>query len=57
VAQWKGTTMDQYLRPSTLFGNKFDQYKNEQPIAKSFGQTGQPAKDDWKQRFLEGDDE
>lgn len=56
-AQWKGTDMAQYLRPSTLFGNKFDQYRNEQPNQKVIGQIGQPAKDDWKQKFLEGDDE
>ena len=55
--QWKGTDMAQYLRPSTLFGNKFDQYKNESPNQKVIGQTGQAPKDDWKQRFLEGDDE
>lgn len=30
--------MKKYMRPSTLFGNKFDQYRNEQ-----IGQTGQPS--------------
>ncbi len=29
VAEWKGTDMDQYLRPSTLFGTKFDNYLNQ----------------------------
>ena len=27
--QWKGTNMEQYLRPSTLFGSKFESYLNE----------------------------
>jgi uncharacterized phage protein (TIGR02220 family) len=57
VAQWKDSDMAQYLRPSTLFGNKFDQYRNEQPNKKTIAQTGQTSKDDWKQKFLEGDDE
>ena len=26
---WKGTDMDQYLRPETLFGTKFESYLNE----------------------------
>lgn len=30
VQQWSGdATMDKYLRPATLFGNKFDDYLNE----------------------------
>lgn len=29
VEDWKGTRFEQYLRPVTLFGNKFDGYKNE----------------------------
>ena len=28
VAEWKGTDMEQYLRPETLFGNKFEGYLN-----------------------------
>jgi len=27
--QWKGTDMAKYLRPETLFGTKFDSYRNE----------------------------
>ena len=30
-AEWKGTEMEKYLRPLTLFGNKFQSYLN-QPI-------------------------
>jgi uncharacterized phage protein (TIGR02220 family) len=29
VAKWKGTSMEDYLRPQTLFGEKFDGYLNE----------------------------
>jgi hypothetical protein len=28
VSEWKGTDMEQYLRPSTLFGTKFESYLN-----------------------------
>lgn len=28
VTAWKGTDMEQYLRPSTLFGSKFESYLN-----------------------------
>ena len=31
VTAWKGTDMEQYLRPSTLFGNKFESYLNAKP--------------------------
>lgn len=27
--QWKGTEMEQYIRPQTLFGNKFESYLNQ----------------------------
>lgn len=30
VAEWKGTDMAKYLRPSTLFGTKFESYLNQQ---------------------------
>ncbi|WP_341636403.1 conserved phage C-terminal domain-containing protein [Staphylococcus casei] len=30
VAEWKGTDMEKYLRPETLFGNKFEGYLNQQ---------------------------
>lgn len=32
VTGWAGTERAMYLRPSTLFGNKFDGYKNERVI-------------------------
>lgn len=35
VAQWKDDkVMCQYLRPSTLFGTKFESYLNEKPVIK-----------------------
>lgn len=29
TAEWKGTSQDQYLRPETLFGTKFESYLNQ----------------------------
>lgn len=29
VAEWKGTDMEKYLRPATLFGSKFESYLNQ----------------------------
>lgn len=41
VATWKGTEYEQYLRPSTLFGTKFESYLNAPaPARKTFGATG-----------------
>ncbi|ELJ9241058.1 phage protein [Staphylococcus pseudintermedius] len=31
VAEWKGTDMEKYLRPETLFGTKFEGYLNQTP--------------------------
>ncbi|MDY2737541.1 conserved phage C-terminal domain-containing protein [Intestinibacter sp.] len=33
VKAWKGTDMDRFLRPETLFGNKFEGYLNESEAA------------------------
>ncbi|RXS23204.1 replication protein [Staphylococcus saprophyticus] len=30
VTEWKGTDMEKYLRPETLFGTKFESYLNQQ---------------------------
>ena len=32
VAQWKGTSMEEFLRPQTLFGSKFESYLNQNII-------------------------
>ena len=34
VAEWKGTDMEKYLRPATLFGTKFEGYLNQKPVRK-----------------------
>lgn len=53
--EWQGTEMEKYLRPETLFGNKFESYLN-QNIVKSKGQTAQMLEqhysmvDDWVRR-------
>ncbi len=35
VKAWKGTDMDRFLRPETLFGAKFEGYLNESEVANS----------------------
>jgi uncharacterized phage protein (TIGR02220 family) len=53
-ADWKGTDFQNYMRPSTLFGKKFENYLHESPrIAKSglykLASATQKAKQsDWK---------
>ena len=39
-AEWKGTDMEQYLRPETLFGTKFESYLNAKINAKGGGSNG-----------------
>lgn len=34
VAEWKGTEMDKFLRPETLFGTKFEGYLNQNETAR-----------------------
>lgn len=34
VAEWKGTEMDKFLRPETLFGTKFEGYLNQNETVK-----------------------
>jgi uncharacterized phage protein (TIGR02220 family) len=51
--QWKGTQFEKYVRPSTLFGNKFESYLNEQSnseakISKLFDSVEQAKRTDWK---------
>lgn len=54
VAQWKGDPkFDQYLRPETLFGTKFDSYLNEHVIRKSKKTAGRYVQQD--ERELESD--
>lgn len=35
--EWKATDMSKYIRPETLFGNKFDGYLNQLPVNNSKG--------------------
>ena len=43
VAAWKGTEMEQYLRPQTLFGTKFEAYLNEKPKPKLAWKRSDPV--------------
>lgn len=36
AGEWKGTNMDQYLRPQTLFSGKFESYLNASPTKKNY---------------------
>lgn len=50
-AEWIGTDFEQYLRPVTLFGTKFESYLNAPAIKRqNYGKTGvainKPAEDD-----------
>ena len=38
--EWKGTSMEQYLRPETLFGSKFEGYLNAKQAAPKQQQNG-----------------
>ena len=35
VAEWKGSDMEKYIRPETLFGSKFEGYLNQQVTGKT----------------------
>lgn len=43
VAEWKGTDMEKYLRPETLFGTKFEGYLNQQ--------QSNAVDEDWKRQY------
>lgn len=43
VAEWKGTDMEKYLRPETLFGTKFEGYLNQQ--------QSNVVDEDWKRQY------
>ena len=40
AAEWKGTPMEQYLRPETLFGTKFEGYLNATINQNTYGANG-----------------
>ncbi|WP_039073006.1 conserved phage C-terminal domain-containing protein [Bacillus sp. MSP5.4] len=41
--EWRGSDMDKYLRPETLFGTKFENYRNQKSKG---GKRSDPATDD-----------
>ncbi|WP_194745895.1 conserved phage C-terminal domain-containing protein [Staphylococcus chromogenes] len=43
VAEWKGTDMEKYLRPETLFGTKFEGYLNQQ--------QSNVVDEDWRKQY------
>lgn len=43
VAEWKGTDMEKYLRPETLFGTKFEGYLNQQ--------QSNAVDEDWRKQY------
>ncbi|MEB7824954.1 conserved phage C-terminal domain-containing protein [Staphylococcus chromogenes] len=43
VSEWKGTDMEKYLRPETLFGTKFEGYLNQQ--------KSNAVDEDWKRQY------
>ena len=50
TAEWKGTDYAKYLRPSTLFGTKFEAYLNQQEgvsVKKSSFNNFQSSNTDW----------
>lgn len=49
--EWKGTDMQKYLRPETLFGNKFEGYLNSAPRKKE-----KPVVTEVEEEIYEGDD-
>ncbi len=46
IAEWKGTDMEKYIRPETLFGTKFEGYLNQQIKGKA-----PPGKSDYWSEF------
>jgi predicted phage replisome organizer/uncharacterized phage protein (TIGR02220 family) len=58
VAEWKGTEMEQYIRPITLFGNKFESYLNQPFVKKQNSFQKQKDKlNELYERFGGGEDE
>ncbi|NJH83271.1 conserved phage C-terminal domain-containing protein [Staphylococcus agnetis] len=43
VTEWKGTDMEKYLRPETLFGTKFEGYLNQQ--------QSNAVDEDWRKQY------
>ena len=52
VLQWKGTEWEQYLRPTTLFGTKFEIYLNNSP-ERNIDLSKEVEKDEKFKNFLD----
>lgn len=51
VKEWKGTPMEKFLRPDTLFGTKFESYLNQNIIDEPVKQTYQPPRSQRDEQF------
>ena len=56
VKEWKGTEMEKYLRPETLFGTKFESYLNQKEVIVRNSKIGEYmqrdySKDDYEKMF------
>lgn len=49
VSEWKGTKMEEYLRPMTLFGTKFESYLNSRTV----GANGVVLSEEWDKELDE----
>lgn len=47
VAEWKDTTYEKYLRPSTLFGTKFEEYLNQKSTSNKTNVNSQNNNNGW----------
>ena len=59
--EWLGTEMEKYLRPQTLFGNKFESYLNQSTKIKihskisNYGKTTKKRSDDFQDAIAKAD--
>ena len=61
VKEWKGTEMEKYLRPETLFGTKFESYLNQKEAIGRNSKIGEYmqrdySKDDYEKMFEKATD-
>lgn len=56
-SEWRGTEFEQYLRPSTLFGSKFESYLNARAIIRQQQQTAAPKAETENERLRREQDE
>ena len=59
--EWKGTEMEKYLRPETLFGTKFESYLNQKKVIVRNSKIGEYmqrsySKDDYEKMFEKATD-